>query len=202
MLNPILSNFRTDFGDSFFPEAVTQKYDDFLIYKNSPLKSIAQVLYESIQEVNIPGINLQTIAVNNLPNLSKYKKDKLNEQVVTTKYFPGTAGLNEVVDGTTVTITFRNTILNWMYCYEMLREYYKRDRNVEDFYIQLILKDSAGIDMIKYTFNECFASGIPGLTFSTNTSFLETKTFECTFTFSRMKTEFIIPTFDIKKFEL
>lgn len=203
MLNPILSNFRTDFGDSFFPKSVTEKYSKFLQYKKSPLKHIEQVIYESIQEISVPGYSLQTIAATNLPNLNNFGNNKkLSEQVVTTKYYPGTSSGNETRDNITVNVVFRNNIINWMYCYEILRNYYRRSRTVEDFYIQLVMMDSAGLEMFKFTFLDCFVSAIPGLTFSTNSSFLETKTFDCTFTFSRMKVDFCIPTFDMQDLKL
>ena len=202
MINPVLSNFRVDFGDSFFPDSITKKYNEFLHYKNNPIRDIASLIYESIQEVTIPGITLSPVAVIGLNNTGKNPDPKNFNHTTVNKYFPGTASQNEIIESTTVTITFLNRIINWMYCYEILHSYYKRSRNIDDFYMQLSMMDSAEVPMIRFLFGKCFISTIPGLTFSTNQSFLEAKTFECTFTFNKMDTNFVIPTFDVKKMEL
>ena len=162
MLNPILSNFRIDIDDNFFPIEITQKYDEFLYYKKSPFKSIKSHLYESIQQLNIPGINLALMNVTGLQNLGQNPSLSNFPNTTVNKSFPGTAPLNEIIDGTSISITFRNSILNWMYCYEMLYSYYKRTRVLKDFQIILTLSDSAEIPMIRWKFSSCFASGSKG----------------------------------------
>jgi len=199
MLNPILSNFRIDFDDNFFPIELTQKYDDFLFYKKSPFKSIKTHFYESIQQLNIPGINLSLMTVNSLMNLGKNPDLTNFPQTTVNKIFPGTAPLNEIISGTSVSITFRNSIINWMYCYEVLYSYYKRTRNIKDFQITLTLSDSAEIPMIRWKFSKCFTSELPALEFAYNQSFSESKTFDATFTFNEMDVDFIIPSFDLNK---
>ena len=198
MINPVLSNFRIEFGEAFFPSLVCSKYDDFLFHKNYPFKTLKGYFYETIQELSIPGINLNTIAatgLNNLghnPSLSDFPETTINRN------YPGTSPINEIVESVSIVITFRNTLINWMYAYEVLHRYYSRTRSMSDFYIQLIMKDSAEIDIIKFNLSDCFISSMPGLTFSYIQQFNETKTFDITFNFNKFDVEFLIPGFDLK----
>lgn len=202
MLNPSLNNFRIEFSDNFFPIELTQKYDDFLFNKNAPFKLIKSHLYESIQNLDMPGINLNeitTTGLNNLglnPNFGDFPHVSVNRQ------FPGSEPMNAVVDMTKANITFRNSIINWMYIYEMFYSYYKRSRSVSDFQIFVIMMDSSEIPMIKFTMSDCYVSTLPGLAFSYNSAFNESKTFDAGFTFNKFDIDFLIPSFNLTKLTL
>jgi hypothetical protein len=202
MINPVLSNFRIEFGESFFPSLVCSKYDDFLFHKNYPFKTLKSYFYETIQELSIPGINLNTIFTNGLNNLGQNPNINDFPHVTINRSYPGTSPINEIVESVSIIITFRNTLINWMYAYEVLYRHYSRTRSMSDFYIQLIMKDSAEIDMIKFNLSDCFIAGMPGLTFSYLQSFSETKTFDITFNFNKFEVEFLIPGFDFKNIQL
>src|ERR1035437_1032579 len=116
MINPILSNYRIDFGDNFFPDTITTKYDKFLFQKNYPFKTLKGYFYETIQNTDIPGINLSPLSINGLMNLGQNPDIKNFPSPTINRQFPGTAPLNEIFEGTAINITFRNTVLNWMYC--------------------------------------------------------------------------------------
>jgi len=202
MLNPSLTNFRIEFSDSFFPKELTEKYDTFLFHKNTPFKLIKNHLYESIQNLEMPGISLNELSVTALPNLG-FNPALGNFPIPTVnRNYPGTESLNAVVDSTKVTITFKNTIINWMYIYEIFYSYYKRSRSISDFQITLIMMDSAEIPMIKFTVSDCYVSTLPGLSFAYNSSFNESKTFDTSFTFNKFDVEFMIPDFNITKISL
>jgi hypothetical protein len=201
MLNPVLSNFIIFFSDEFFPIELAKKYDNFLFHKNSPFKSIQAHLYESIQVVNIPGINLQMLNLQGIGNVGKNLNGEFSHTTINRQY-AGTASLNEILEATVLTITFKNSILNWMYCYELLYQYYKRTRTIEDFNIILDMQDAAQIPMIRFRLSDCFISGMPGLEFAYNQSFSETKTFDCSFAFNKFDVEFIIPDFELKSINL
>lgn len=203
MLNPVLSNFRTEFSANFFPEDVVKKYDGFLFHKNSPLKTIEAHLLESIQQTSLPGLALQTVNIAGMNNTGSAKKNYtvFNHNTIN-KQYPGTAPLNEVYDSTVINISFKNTILNWMYIYEIMFSFYKRKRDIKDFQIILVMMDSAEIPMIKFTLSDCFISTIPGLTFAYNESFSETKSFDCGFAFNKFDVDFIVPNFDLKQITL
>jgi hypothetical protein len=202
MINPVLSNFRIDFDDAFFPLDITKKYDDFLFHKNTPFKSLRSHLYESIQTFNIPGINLNTITAQGLQNLGLNPKKGDWPHSTVNRHFAGTAPMNEIFDGILFNVTFRNTILNWMYLYEILFRYYKRSRDVDQFGILITMMDSAEVPMIRFKLGDCFISTIVGLEFSFNQSFSESKTFDCGFTFNTLDVEFLVPNFDLKSLEL
>lgn len=205
MINPDLSNFRPIFGDNFFPEIVTKKYDKYLFHKNYPFKTMEAYFYETIQNVSVPGVNLQTIAVNALQNLGKSGGQIPGYGVPNStinRVYPGTASENDTIDGVTINITFRNTILNWMYCYEMLKLYYRRTRTIKDFYFILEMRDSADIPMIHFKLSDCFISMMPGLEFAFNQSFSESKTFDIGFTFNQLDVLFVVPGFNLEEINL
>jgi len=200
MINPDLSNFNVLFSEDFFPESITKKYDDFLFHKNYPFKTLKFYFYETLQNIDIPGINLQTILVSGINNagLKGSNFENGNHQTINRTY-PGTSPVNEIVDGVTIVVTFRNTLLNYLYCYEILYKYYARKRTINDFNITLTMKDSAEIPMLQFRLFDCFISSMPGLSFSFVSSFNETKTFDITFTFNKFDVSFILPEFDLTK---
>lgn len=199
MINPVLSNFRIEMGDSFFPDIIKQKYNNFLRYKNTPFKTMESYFYETIQNFDIPGFNLNLLTVAGLNNSGRNKSNINEISPLTNIHYPGTTPLNEVIDGITLNVTFRNSILNWMYCYEILFNYFRRSRKVEDFYILVTMMDSAEIPMIRFKLSKCFISTLPGLAFAFNSTFNESKTFDCGFTFSEFSVEFLIPEFNLEE---
>ena len=188
------------FADSFFNEGIRKKYDSFLFHKNYPFKTFEGYFYETIQQVEIPGLNLKTISVAGLNNFGN--SSELDGQVTVNREYPGTSPINEIVTETVVNLTFRNTIINYLYCYEVLYGYYKRKRSLTDFLITLTMLDSAENPMIRFKLSDCFVSAIPGLTFAYNQSFNESKTFDIGFSFNKFDVEFIIPDFDLTKMTL
>ena len=203
MLNPSLSNFRIEFSDDFFPKEITMKYDEFLFHKNSPFKLIKTQIYESIQQLTLPGISINTVSATGLENLGLNPRSSNSfPETTVNRQYPGTDPLNNVIDSTVVTISFRNSIINWMYIYEVFYSYYKRKRSITDFQIILIMMDSAEIPMIRFKLSDCFVSTLPGLDFAFNASFNESKTFDAGFTFNKFDVDFLIPGFNLTKMNL
>lgn len=198
MINPVLSNFRLDFSDNFFPVTMTQKYDDFLFHKNYPFKTLKSYFYETIQSIDIPGIDLSVLSVNGMNNIGN-SSGVGNDNPITNTPFLGNLPDNEITDNIKVVVSFRNTLINWMYCFEMLHNYNARIRFVKDFFITLTMKDSAEIPMIQFQFTDCFITTCPGMTFAYNTAFNDSKTFDISFVFKRFSTKFIFPNFNVSK---
>lgn len=197
-LNPSTDKFTIEFGPKFYVKGLMAKYDEFLFHKNSPIKNIQAHIHESIQSIVIPGMSLSTVGIDSLSNLGPGGNPKSQGLVTTSYQTPGNAPLNAIIESNTVVVTFRNTLINWMYIYEVFRTFYMRNSGMEQFFIDITLRDSAEIPMLNFSFNDCFTSQLPGLEFSYNTSFRESKTFDVTFTFSKMDVNFIIPTFNKK----
>lgn len=201
MLNPVLSNFRIQFGEFLFPQNIVEKYDRFLFAKNYPLKNFRSYFHETVQTIQIPGENFQTLLVNGLPNIRNARIEDFPHTTVNRTY-PGTSPLNEVVDGVTVTVTFRNSILNWLYLFEWMYKYYKRTREAHEFDVNLIMMDSAEVPMINFRLIDCYVSSLPGLEFAYNSSFSESKTFDMSFVFNRFDVRMIIPDFNSETLHL
>lgn len=207
MLNPSIDKYTIEFSKSFFDNEITEKYNEYLFYLNGPIKNISDHILESIQLVSIPGFNLNTITVAGLNNLKGSNFQMGNKQgnfphTTTNKVFPGTSSQFEILDNQIINVTFRNTLLNWMYIYEVAQNYYSRTRKVLDFQIIITLHDAADIPLMQFIFRDSFVSAMPGLEFAFNQQFRESKTVDASFTFNGMDTKFIIPEFNLTKIKL
>ena len=194
MLNPITDKFIVEFSQNFFPGEITEDFDKYLFHLNGPLKSLQEHLLESIQTVTIPGLNLQIVTVGGLPNTG-VNGTPGNQPPTTTIQFPGNAPLSEIYESNIITLNCRNTVINWMYFYKILRGYYDNKRSVSLFNIAITVMDAAEIPMMMFLFTDCFLTNMPGLEFSSNGSFGESKTIEAGFAFNRMDVKFILPQF-------
>ena len=116
MLNPVLSNFKIAISDAFFPTELTEKYDIFLKTKNYPLKQFINYFHETIQNIQIPGFDYQTLQVNGLNNTRMMSPGTKNfDHPVTQLTLSGSNPYNEILTSLTGTITLKNTILNWLF---------------------------------------------------------------------------------------
>jgi len=202
MINPVLTNTKIHFSDDLFPEEFIKKYNDFLFHKNYPLKNIGAVIYESIQNIEIAGINLNPLivqSINNTRGSSLNKSSNGFPHTTINRGYPGTEPINNIVDNQVLTITMRNNLLNWMYFYEVCHGYYKRTRNIDLFDIIITALDSAEIPMINFRLKNCFVQTLPGLSFSFNSAFNETKTIDVGIFFNEFNVEFLIPSFNLEK---
>jgi hypothetical protein len=207
MLDPVLSNFRLDFGDPFFPVELTGKYDNYLFNRNYPLKTLRGYFHETIQEFSTPGIDLNELVVNGFNNIGKLRPSGWGgsddmPNVTQNRSYPGTSPDNEIINPLKLTVTFRNTVLNYMYCYEVFHKYYKRKREITDFYITAVMMDSAEVPMFRFKFSDAYVASVPGLTFSYTGAFNESKTFDCTFTFNGFDVDLIIPDMAVNNISL
>jgi hypothetical protein len=211
MINLSLSNYSVRFTDNFFPKHLTEPFDKFLQYSNHPFKTLKGHLIESIQGINIPGISLQPLVVTGLQNLrlSHYPPGDMNElegqtfpHTTINKVFPGTSPENEIVEGSSANVTFKNTIFNWMYLYTVLKSYYQRTRRISDFEINIDLFNSGQIPLLRFRMMYCFISALPGMEFSSIAVFNELKQFDATFTFNRFDVDLMIPGFDTETITL
>lgn len=194
MLNPILSKVEIFFSSEFFPPCMSKKYNDWLFHINHPFKNIEDFFIESIQNVTIPGINVPSLQVNNIPNKSFGRGDE--HMPVENRFFEGHEPWFNAIENSVVTLTFRNNILNWMYCYEMLYNRYKRNNRVDRFFMIFTLKDSADIPMVKLSFSDCWIENLPALEMSFNSAFNESKTFDATIKFNKFDVDLAIPEFE------
>lgn len=208
MLNPSVDKYTVEFSNSFFDNEITKKYDNYLFHINGPIKNIKDHIQESIQVLSIPGLELQMLNIQGINNMKNIDFGPLgtspnNFQATTiNRQFSGTAPIQDVVQGTKIDITFRNTLLNYMYIYEIFHHYYKRKRDVLEFSIIITLHDAADIPLMNFVFFDCFIASIPGLEFAFNTQFREAKTIDAGFAFNGMTTNFMIPEFNITKTNL
>lgn len=194
-LNPNTDKFTIEFGSNFYVPELMDKYNEFLFHKNGPIKDIQSHVHESIQSIQIPGMTLSTVAVNDMSNIGGAGTVRSSAPLTVNRQYPGNAPLGALIESTSVVVTFRNTLINWMYIYELFRTYYQRQSKMEEFFIDITLRDASEIPMLQIYFDDCFTSAMPGLEFSFNTAFRESKTFDATFTFNKMDVNFLIPSF-------
>lgn len=198
MLNPSTDKYTIDFSGEFYPKLLIAKYDDFLFHKNHPIKNIQAHISESIQSITIPGMGLNILSVQGQNNLGSNPNYGQKAPVTSNTQYPGSAPMSEIIESTVVTLTLRNTILNWMYFYEFFRSFYSRTSKIDQikyFTVSIVVRDAAEIPMLSFSFEDCFISNLPGLEFSFNTTFRESKTFDVGITFNKMQVGFLIPNF-------
>jgi hypothetical protein len=205
MLNPSVDKFTVEFGSSFFNNEITQKYNDYLFHMNGPIKNIKDHFNESIQLLSIPGFNLNITQIQGLSNLKNANFQAIGKKPTNfphtsiNRQYAGNSNQNDILDSQTINVTFRNTLLNWMYIYEVFYNYYLRSRTLIEFQIVITLHDAADIPLMQFIFKDCFTSVIPGLEFAFNAQFRESKTIDASFAFNALESKFMIPEFNILK---
>ena len=204
MLNPSLQNIEIQFSSEFFPKEFTQKYDDFLFNINHPFKNLRDNFMESIQLINIPGLNITPLIINGLDNTGKDPRNPNMNPIgfphaTQNRAYEGNEPWWNVLESTILQLTLRNNVLNYMYCYEMLYNRYRRQQRTNQFNVYLILKDSAEIPVMRFSALDCFLTQIPTMEFSFMSTFGESKTFDIGIQFNRLDVDFTIPEFNSKK---
>lgn len=207
MLNPSLQNIEIQFSSDFFPQELTQKYDDFLFQMNHPFKTLQSNFMESIQQVNIPGLNISPLIIQSMDNTGVDPRNPALNQIgfphaTQNRAYEGNEPWWNILEGTIINVTLRNNILNYMYCYEMLYNRYRRQNRVNQFNMYLILKDSAEIPMMRFSAMDCFLVQIPTMEFSFMSSFGESKSFDIGIQFNKLDVDFNIPDFKQNKIKL
>lgn len=207
MLNPSLQNIEIQFSEDFFPSELTRKYDEFLLNMNHPFKTLKSNFMESIQQLNIPGLNVTPLVIQGLYNTGRDPRNpNLNPtgfpHATQNRAYEGNEPWWNILESTVLNITLRNNILNYMYCYEMLYNRYRREFRVNQFNVYLILKDSAEIPMMRFSAIDCFLTQVPTMEFSFMSSFGESKSFDIGIQFNRLDVDFNIPDFNVSKLVL
>ena len=200
MLSALVDKYIIEFSNEFFDTDYAKKYTNFLYNMNGPIKDLQSHFYESFQSITIPGLTAQPISVtglNNLKNVNFGGKSPSNmtETSVDRQYI-GTQSFNQIINSNNISITARNTFINWMYSYEYFRDYFARTRTVKDFRITITVKDAGDIPMLMFIFSDCFITSLPDLEFITNQSIREPRTFDIGFAFNKFDTKFLIPNFN------
>lgn len=207
MLNPSLQNIEIQFSSDFFPQELTQKYDDFLFQMNHPFKTLQSNFMESIQQVNIPGLNISPLIIQSMDNTGVDPRNPVLNPIgfphaTQNRAYEGNEPWWNVLEGTIINVTLRNNILNYMYCYEMIYNRYRRQNRVNQFNTYLILKDSAEIPMMQFSAIDCFLVQVPTMEFSFMSSFGESKSFDIGIQFNKLDVDFNIPDFKQNKIKL
>lgn len=204
MLNPSLQNFRVTFGENFFSSGVIEKYDDYLFHQNTPFNTMKACFHESIQSLNIPGLNISPLIIQGLNNTGNnpYADGQSFQAATTSVAYAGSDSWWNVLETTVLTVTFRNNILNWMLCYENMYKYYLRQRTVSEFTIILDMMDSAEIPIIRIIAKDCFVANMPGMEWSNAQAFNESKTFDVGFQFNDLDVQFNVPDWNKINFNL
>lgn len=201
MLNPVLSNFQIMIGDDFFSEDITTKYDNFLFKRNYPLKSFYAYFHETIKTITIPGFEMPTLEIDALNNMKLSAPGSDNFIHPVSKYtVAGHEPYENMLTSKTFIITFKNTVLNYMFVFEWMYDFYKRKRDKNVFPIVMTFMDSSDTPMMRYTFAKSFPISLPNLEYSFNNIFDESKEFDVGFQYNNFNVDFVIPDFNSTTF--
>lgn len=201
-LNPVVDKFRVDFSAGFYPKSMTERYNRYLRTKNAPLKTIQDVIAESIVGLQIPGFEFQQLNVTDMPNLGKDPYKGEFPTVVTQITYPQDTSKMATFTSQVVTLTLQNNLLNWLYFYEMYNAFFKNNRTVDFFSFFVTMLDASEIEIFRFRFEGCFCSGMAGLDISSNEEFMQSKTVDVSILFNSMEVDTLIPDFNLKTVNL
>lgn len=200
MLNPVLSNVEIMIGDNFFDSNIIKKYDDFLFKRNHPLKNFYAFFHEGIQSITFPGFNMPTIDIDSLNNTRLSEPGTENFiHPVSHRTMAGDEPYENMLTSKTFTLTMKNMILNYMYIFEWMYNYYKRRRDKKMFDVVITMLDSTDLPLLRYIYRDCFAYSLPELEFSFNETFDESKTIDVGFVYNNIDANLIIPDYTSTK---
>ena len=194
-LSPRYDLVRFHLPKTFLPPEIEQKYTAILNKDAYTTTTAIDYLNESIQAVNMPGINgLTTVQVQHGFNGIEKTESRLNvEASHEITYMTVGNPLEKIDKEFKVTFRSNNGLLNYFMLYETAFWYACREKDwdCEDaMYIELLNED--GTVLSRVTYMQVHLEGIEGLEFNYTKIDRESNTFDVTFKFNNIDFEYMI----------
>ena len=193
-LSPRYDLFKFAFPKDFIPTEVNEKYQKILSRNTGVLTTPIDYLNESIQGINIPGIEELTIdQQQHSHNSIKLRDGKINVEPVRQNTYKSPANpLDQINKEITVTFRFNQGFYNYFLLYETI--FWKCCKPLDypgEEVLCVDLMDETGrvIERIKYM--DCNVAGIDGLEFTYSKTERDAGTFNVTFKFNNIDFVFI-----------
>lgn len=185
-VNPRQDQFQLIIPKEFHIQKLVDKYDKFINLKPHVLKSITEILQETIQNVTFPGAERMTVtqSISNLP------------RVIETQH-ASTEDMQMLIKDKTVTVEFRhvNGYLNYWYMRELFTERFAildKRQYIPNMLLN-IMDDNRHI-MFTICMSKLLFKSISDLPLSYNITSRDFHTFSCVFTYNSFEPMFDLPT--------
>lgn len=191
--NPRSDKFVTQLPTNFFINEIAQKYNRYIQLQNSYFTSINQVVNESIQALEIPGLSQE------LTSQTTTSGDSGSSSGVTTDVtlYPDTRPLEEIIESNTITVQFRHldSYINYFFLMETFYKMYnlKTSNDERRFVLPVTCLSVDNHPVFNVIFSKCLFKGINGLSLGYNQQARDFRTFSCEFAYSDFSVEFDLP---------
>jgi hypothetical protein len=192
-LSPRYDLFKFSFPKDFLPQEVLEKYDNILSKNSGVIVNAIDYLNESIQGVNLPGINDVLITqVQHGHNSIERSRTKLNVEPVHDITYQSSANLLSNINKE-IKITFRMNqgLYNYFMLYETIFHHACKpiSKDCEPIlYIEIL--DEEGVSIAKVKLIDVYINGIDGLDFTYNKIERDAGTFDATLKFNNIDFDF------------
>lgn len=191
--NPRSDKFTTQLPTDFFLDDICQKYNRYIQLQNSYFTSINQLVNESIQSLEIPGLSQE------LASQTTTAGDSGSASGVTTDVtlYPDTRPLEEIIESNTITVQFRHldSYINYFFLMETFYKMYnlKTSNDARRFILPVTCLSVDNHPVFNVIFSKCLFKSINGLTLGYNQQARDFRTFSCEFAYSDFSVEFDLP---------
>lgn len=194
-LSPRYDLIRFALPKTFIPKEIEEKYTSYINKDSYTIRTAVEYLNESIQGINIPGLNGLTY-VQQQHGLNRIKRNdsRLNVEPMHEINYMTSENPLEKMDKE-FKVTFRNNqgLFNYFMLYETAFHYACREFRADAepvMYLEILSEDGTAI--AKVTFFDVHMEGIDGLEFNYSKVEREAGTFDVTFKFNNIDFEYLI----------
>lgn len=197
-LSPRYDLIRFHLPKSFIPKEVEEKYTSILNKEAYTITSAIDYLNESIQGVNMPGINGLTVTQVQHGSNGIVRQDGINGRIDVEPsheltYIGADNPLEKIDKEFKVTFRANQGLLNYFMLYETAFYYACKEYRWDCepvMYIEILNEDGTAISMVKFI--DVYMEGIEGLDFNYSKIEREANTFDVTFKFNNIDFEYLI----------
>jgi len=193
-LSPRYDLFKFELPKDFIPPEVNEKYQNILSKNAGVITTPIDYLNESIQGINIPGIeSLTTDQQQHSTNAIHPAMGKINVEPARQNTYKSVSNPLDNIDKTiTISFRFNQGFYNYFLIYESI--FWKickplDYKNEEVLFIDLL--DETGKINARIKYYDCHVDGIEGLEFNYSKLERDTGTFDVTFKFNNIDFVFI-----------
>lgn len=189
--NPRADKFSLKLPKTFFKEDIIGKYNRYLSLKNSYFVDIANVVNESIQKIDIPGLSQELITQNTATSAGV---GAVGSQDVT--HYQDNRPLEEIIENNVLTVTFRHldSYINYFFLMETFYQMYlSSDSSYTRFDLPVIVYSTENHPQFVALFSKCLFKSISNLNLAYDSVGRDFKDFQCEFQYSDFQVLFELP---------
>lgn len=191
--NPRADKFSTYLPNNFFLDDICEKYNRYISLQNSYYTTINQIVNESIQKVEIPGLSQELSSVTTTSSDSGTANGVTNDITL----YPDTRPLEEIIESNTIVVEFRHldSYINYFFLMETFYRMYQHNTTNDErrFILPVTCLSVDNHPVFNVIFSKCLFKSIAGLSLAYNQQTRDFLTFQCEFAYSDFTVEFDLP---------